>query len=136
VHRRSEEDIEFPPVEDMAKWAKSVGLTIGEHILDDPEWKAKVLRLYWMWRDVGAESLKEMRCTDLVSVVPWFRGKPVPYACKVKKRLTPEAERFFMETVREGLSAQKYVHIYSEWNAPTVIAYKPAVSAMTPGGVA
>ena len=69
-----------------------------------------------------------MDVTDLISVEPWFKGKPVPYACKVNKRLTPEAEKFFMETVREGVSAGKYMHIYSEWNAPTVIAYKPAVA--------
>jgi len=37
-----------------------------------------------------------------------------------------------METVREGLGAQKYVHIFSEGNAPTVIAYKPAVAKMRP----
>lgn len=57
-----------------------------------------------------------MKCTDLVSVVPWFKGKPVPYACKVNKRLAPEADKFFMETVREGVSANKYVNIFLEEN--------------------
>ena len=84
-----------------------------------------------MWKDIGAEGLADMDVTDLVSVVPWFKGKPVPYACKVNKRLTPEAEKFFMQTVREGLSAGKYIHIFSEWNAPTVVAYKPASAKMT-----
>ena len=81
-----------------------------------------------MWKDVGASSISDMDVTDLISVEPWFKGKPVPYACKVNKRLTPEAEKFFLETIREGLSAGKYMHIYSEWNAPAVIAYKPAIA--------
>jgi hypothetical protein len=71
------------------------------------------------------DSLPDMKCTALVSVVPWFRGKPIPYPCKVNKRLAPEAERFFMETIREGVDAGMYVPIDSEWNAPTYVAYKP-----------
>ena len=76
------------------------------------------------------DSLRDLKCTDLVSLVPWFRGKSIPYACKVNKSLSPEAERFFMETLREGVDAGKYVHIYSEWNAPIFIVYKPAALKM------
>jgi hypothetical protein len=114
----------------MLDWVKTAGLHIGSHIMEDNYWRTKVLRLCWTWRDLGAASLQDIKCTDLVSVVPWFKGKPVPYACKVKKRLTPEAEKFFIETVREGAGAGEYVHVFSEWNAPTVIAYKPAVANM------
>jgi len=69
-----------------------LGLTIGDYILSDTQWRAKVLRLCWMWRDVGANSLKEMKCKDLISVVPWFKGEPISYACRVNKRLTTEVE--------------------------------------------
>ena len=69
-----------------------LGLTIGDQVLSDPEWRDTALRLCWMWRDVGANSLKEMKCMDLVSVVPWFKGEPISYACRVNKRLTTEAE--------------------------------------------
>jgi len=95
----------------MMDWVRTAGLHIGSHVQEDDYWRAKILRLCWTWRDLGAASLQDMKCTDLVSIVLWFKGKPVPYAGKVNKRLTPEAERFFMEFVREGLSAKKYVHI-------------------------
>jgi hypothetical protein len=130
IERREEKDFIFPSDHELATWARDIGVTIGDVIWSDPDWRRKVLQLCWMWKDVGAQSLADMDVTDLVSVVPWFKGQPTPYACKINKRLTPEAEKFFMETVREGLSADKYIHIYSEWNAPTVVAYKPAVANM------
>jgi len=35
VQRRKEEDIEFPPVDDMAEWARDVGLTVIDHFSEE-----------------------------------------------------------------------------------------------------
>ena len=131
VQRRFEEDHIFPDEHILLKWKEEVGLQIGEDIMSDDHWRLKVLKLCYMWRDIGAQGLADMEVTDLILVQPWFKGEPIPYACKVNKRLTPEAEKFFMQTVREGLTTGKYVRVFSQWNAPTVIAYKPAVSSMS-----
>ena len=136
VERRSEEDYVFPDESVLLEWKEKVGLQIGEEVMSDPIWRLKILKMCYMWRDIGPQGLADMEVTDLIVVQPWFKGEPIPYACKINKRLTPEAEKFFMETVREGLSAGKYVRIYSRWNAPTVIAYKPAVTSMSPDEIA
>jgi hypothetical protein len=35
-----------------------------------------------------------------------------------------------METVRQGLAGGKYVHMFSEWNTPTVVVYKPSATQL------
>ena len=136
VQRRSEEDYEFPDEEYLLKWVEEVGVEIGKEVLQDDEWRLKILRLCYMWRNIGAESIADMTITDLVVVQPYFKGQPIPYACKFNKRLTPEAEAFFMDTIRKGLASGKYVRVFSEWNAPTVVAYKPAVMNLSPEVIA
>ena len=136
VERRSEDDYEFPDEEILLKWVSDVGLEIGEEVMQDVEWRLKILRLCYMWRDIGAQSIADMTVTDLVVVQPWFKGTPVPYACKFNKRLTPEAEAFFMDTIRKGLASGKYIRTFSEWNAPTVVAYKPSVRDLSPSEIA
>lgn len=55
-----------------------------------------------------------------------------PLRMQGKQKTRPGGRRFFMKTIREGVNTGKSVHIYSEWNAATVIAYMPTALKMTP----
>lgn len=127
VERRRLEESYGVPVEEIEKWAESVGITIGP--VCPSEYLIDVKRLLWTYRDLGIDSLKDLPSTDLLKARVRLKKDALPYAVKGHRRLSPRQEGFYQNTIQEGIDCGLYERtpVYEEispWSAPPVIMMK------------